>query len=209
MSDWTKTGALVLGSVTVLYIGRRALGPRRSYPLPPGPPGLPWIGTVSGIDAGSPWITYNEWAKTYGRLKHVGSNVHDGSRHSEDRQLDVFSTVWTRHHHPQFRKDCQRSTREPVQELFGPSVPLHQRHVGSFASCCYAARLISRSRCGLGFISVFLPYGDRWRLHRRFFHQTFGPEAVHRFLPPQHRKTCQLLRQLLDAPEQLDDHVFE
>lgn len=71
MFDWTTTGALVLGSVVVLYIGRRALSHRTSYPLPPGPPGLPWVGTVNGIDAGSPWVTYAEWAKTYGRCQDV------------------------------------------------------------------------------------------------------------------------------------------
>lgn len=54
-----------------------------------------------------------------------------------------------------------------------------------------------------------LPYGDRWRLHRRFFHQTFRIDAVRRLLPYQHRRSCQLLRRLLDAPEQFPDHVFE
>lgn len=54
-----------------------------------------------------------------------------------------------------------------------------------------------------------MPYGERWRLHRRFFHQTFRLEAIPGFLPLQHRKGCQLLRQLLDTPEQLMEHVFE
>ena len=64
-------------------------------------------------------------------------------------------------------------------------------------------------RCGVDFNSVMLHYGDRWRLHRRFFHQTFRVDAVPRFLPIQHRKACQLLRRLLDSPEQLGEHVFE
>jgi len=54
-----------------------------------------------------------------------------------------------------------------------------------------------------------MPYGDRWRSHRRFFHQTFRLDAVHRFLPYQHRRACHLLRQLFDTPEQLNDHIFE
>ena len=64
-------------------------------------------------------------------------------------------------------------------------------------------------RCGRGFSSIFMEYGDRWRLHRRFFHQTFRREAVCRFTPLQHRKACQLLRKLLDSPDQFPDHIFE
>ncbi|KAI9567598.1 hypothetical protein HD554DRAFT_978828 [Boletus coccyginus] len=70
-------------------------------------------------------------------------------------------------------------------------------------------RTVPHHQCGLGFYSVILPYGDRWRLHRSFFHQTFWSDAVHRFLPSQHRKACHLLRRLLDSPEQLSGHVFE
>ena len=71
MSDWKTTGALVLGSVVVLYLGRRVFGSRDTYPLPPGPPGLPWVGNIAGVDTDAPWKTYAEWAKTYGRLQHV------------------------------------------------------------------------------------------------------------------------------------------
>jgi len=61
----------------------------------------------------------------------------------------------------------------------------------------------------VGFTMPLLPYGDRWRLHRRFFHQTFRLDAAPRFLPYQHEKACRLLRQLLDTPEELKNHVFE
>ncbi|KAG6369367.1 cytochrome P450 [Boletus reticuloceps] len=54
-----------------------------------------------------------------------------------------------------------------------------------------------------------MPYGDRWRLHRRFFHQTFRLGAVPRFLPYQHSRACHLLQRLLEAPENLGDHIFE
>ncbi|KAI9567597.1 cytochrome P450 [Boletus coccyginus] len=69
--------------------------------------------------------------------------------------------------------------------------------------------LITTELSGLSFSTFLLPYGDRWRLHRRFFHQTLRPDAEHRFLPSQHRKACHLLRQLLNVPEQLGEHVFE
>ena len=67
--------------------------------------------------------------------------------------------------------------------------------------------LIYYSRCRVDFNSIFMPYGDRWRLHRRFFHQTFRLQAVHRFLPYQRRMVCHLLLRLLETPEKPDDHL--
>ena len=70
MIEWATTGALALGCFVALYIGRRvALGNRILHPLPPGPPGVPWVGNVIGIDTDAPWLTYAEWAKTYGSLQ--------------------------------------------------------------------------------------------------------------------------------------------
>lgn len=67
MYDWTTTGTLALGFVVVLVVGRRALE-KPSHPLPPGPPGIPWLGNVIGVNPDGPWITYADWAKKYGRL---------------------------------------------------------------------------------------------------------------------------------------------
>ncbi|KAF8549589.1 cytochrome P450 [Imleria badia] len=172
MSDWTTTGALVLGSVLILYLGRQALGRRSSYPLPPGPPGIPWVGNVIGVNTSTPWITCAEWAKTYGGL--VYSRL-------LGKEIIILNSE-------KIAKDLLENRSKNCSDR-------------PYISTC--------EMCGLGFISVFLPYGDRWRSHRRFFHQTFRPNAVHRFLPSQHRKACQLLHRLFDAPEQLDDHVFE
>ena len=75
MYDWATAGALLLGSIVGLYLGQRALWHRTSYPLPPGPPGLPWVGNVIGINASTPWITHTDWARTYGASKHVPSST--------------------------------------------------------------------------------------------------------------------------------------
>ena len=63
-------------------------------------------------------------------------------------------------------------------------------------------------RSGVDFFSPFLPYGDRRRLHRRFFHQSYRIDVIQRFAPLQHDKGRQLLRQLLTTPRQFDEHVF-
>ena len=67
MISSTIACAVAFGCVTLFYVGRRLLGnTKRTLPLPPGPPGIPWIGNVTGIDTNAPWLTYREWAKTYG-----------------------------------------------------------------------------------------------------------------------------------------------
>ena len=37
-------------------------------PLPPGPKGYPLIGNLFDMPADKPWIVYDEWRKTYGKL---------------------------------------------------------------------------------------------------------------------------------------------
>lgn len=123
MFDWTTTGTLALGCVAVLYIGQRALGNRVTYPFPPGPPGLPWVGNVIGVSRDAPWITYAEWARTYGRLRPVPIHV----LHSYScRWLNVYSVIGKGCHYHQFGKDCEGPARGPLQELFRPPI-LHRQ----------------------------------------------------------------------------------
>jgi hypothetical protein len=120
---------LAIGSVVVLYIGRQALKNRSSYPLPPGPPGLPWVGNVIGVNTSTPWVTYTEWGRTYGRLQHVQFHVFYSLLYP-CRRLGLLSAIRKGYHHPQLGKGCKGIAREPVQELFGSSILHHQRNVG-------------------------------------------------------------------------------
>ena len=61
----------------------------------------------------------------------------------------------------------------------------------------------------MDFNTVLLPYGDQWRLHRRFFHQAFRADCVARFAPLQQQKSFQLLHRLLEGPSQFPEHIFE
>ncbi|KAH7925854.1 cytochrome P450 [Leucogyrophana mollusca] len=54
---------------------------------------------------------------------------------------------------------------------------------------------------GIAFRTVFLPYGDTWRLHRRLYHQAFSADAAVQYRPMQLRKGRQLLLDLLGDPE--------
>ena len=37
-------------------------------PLPPGPKGYPLIGNLFDMPVDKPWVVYDEWRKTYGKL---------------------------------------------------------------------------------------------------------------------------------------------
>ncbi|KAG1785833.1 cytochrome P450 [Suillus plorans] len=40
----------------------------KKHPLPPGPPPLPFIGNVIGIDPDHPWLAYSRWGTEYGEI---------------------------------------------------------------------------------------------------------------------------------------------
>ncbi|KAG2053794.1 cytochrome P450 [Suillus hirtellus] len=55
--------------------------------------------------------------------------------------------------------------------------------------------------------SVFLPYSDKWRLHRRIFHEAFHLEAVSSFRPIQMCNAHNLILNLLASPEVYGTHL--
>ncbi|KJA26055.1 hypothetical protein HYPSUDRAFT_64267 [Hypholoma sublateritium FD-334 SS-4] len=52
-----------------------------------------------------------------------------------------------------------------------------------------------------------MPYTDRWRRHRRLFHQYFQPRNITVFYPFQKRMTVTLLGQLADSPDNFVAHI--
>ncbi|KAF9070698.1 cytochrome P450 1 [Rhodocollybia butyracea] len=51
-------------------------------------------------------------------------------------------------------------------------------------------------------------YSNKWRRHRKFFHQSFRQSACSRFYPAQYRKINDLLRNLAVTPEQFMQHTM-
>lgn len=54
-----------------------------------------------------------------------------------------------------------------------------------------------------------MPYGHRWRLQRRFFHQTFKTESTSRFISMQQRKAHLLAHRILSSPDRVFEHIHE
>lgn len=59
-------GVPIILVVLAIYL----LKPLKSRPrhlYPPGPTGLPGVGSLLDINAERPWITYSAWSKQYGK----------------------------------------------------------------------------------------------------------------------------------------------
>ncbi|KAF9055433.1 cytochrome P450 [Hymenopellis radicata] len=54
---------------------------------------------------------------------------------------------------------------------------------------------------------AFMRYSDKWRIHRKTFHQYFQPSKVTAFHPIQMNATVTLLRHMLDSPDRFFNHV--
>ncbi|SJL18707.1 related to cytochrome P450 CYP2 subfamily [Armillaria ostoyae] len=60
---------------------------------------------------------------------------------------------------------------------------------------------------GWDFNLGFMRYSNRWRTHRRMFHQYFQPRAVPAYYPVQLKATSVLLKQLLKSPDAFAHHI--
>ncbi|PPQ92712.1 hypothetical protein CVT25_014019 [Psilocybe cyanescens] len=52
-----------------------------------------------------------------------------------------------------------------------------------------------------------MPYTDRWRRHRRSFHQYFQPRNLSAYYPVQRKVTVTFLEQILQTPEHFSAHI--
>ena len=60
--------ALFLGVMLFRQLKRSRDGNPNGLPLPPGPKGYPLIGNLFDMPVYKPWIVYDEWRKTYGKI---------------------------------------------------------------------------------------------------------------------------------------------
>ncbi|KAF9230941.1 cytochrome P450 [Melanogaster broomeanus] len=183
LHDGTRDGDRDLDSVMCRSAGLHHTGQCRTstrqeasitfpHPLPPGPPPLPIVGNVRGINPNEPWLTYSEWSKVYGDL--------------------LYSRF--------FNQDIIIINSEKI------SKDLLEHRSNNYST---RPNMITIALFGADFNTAFLPHGEKWRLQRRFFHQTLKPDCVSRFVPVLQSKAHELLRGLLESPELYIDHLFQ
>ena len=66
------------------------------------------------------------------------------------------------------------------------------------------------ARCRMGMSSLnmaFMPYGPRWRQHRRSFHEYFHRDAVTKYQPIQREEVRTFLHRLLVTPDNFFHHT--
>lgn len=61
-------------------------------------------------------------------------------------------------------------------------------------------------RFGMDFNSGLLPYGNKWRLHRKLFNTALNKGTARQYQPIAISKARQLIENLLDMPEDYDHH---
>lgn len=63
------------------------------------------------------------------------------------------------------------------------------------------------SRFGFEWASSLVPYGPRFRLHRRIYHQVFHAGAAGSYRPKQLQKAYEMLTHILQEPADFAEHV--
>ncbi|KAH7884746.1 cytochrome P450 [Phlebopus sp. FC_14] len=151
----------------VFLVAGKTLTAKR-LPLPPGPQGLPLIGSILSVDKQRPWLTYTGWKKSYGDI--VSCRV-------LGQQYIILNSV-----------KVAKALVEQRSNIYSdrPSIAL-------------------TALSGLDFNTARLPYGGRWRVHRKMYHLVINTEAIQRYHPLLLNTGHVLLESLLHTPE---DYFF-
>lgn len=66
---------------------------------------------------------------------------------------------------------------------------------------------MNATRGGWDWVFGFMPYGQRWRQHRRAFWEYFRPTALPALRPAQEEGVRRLLSGLLSSPDEVYEHI--
>ncbi|KAI0334310.1 cytochrome P450 [Cubamyces sp. BRFM 1775] len=168
----STASALVLALSCCVLLAWRALTRSSHTKLPPGPGGLPLLGSVHKLPAKNQEKQFSEWAKQYGDVIY----------------LKLFQT---------------------------PTVILNSLEAATDVLTKRSAKHSDRPRMILlgelmnqGSSLPPMPYGERFRKHRRWMHEMVGTKErleAHRDI--QMREVHNLVKNLLREPERFTEHV--
>ena len=197
---------LFFGYILFKRLKKGTNGNPNRLPLPPGPKGYPLLANLFDVPIDKPWLGYDEWSKTYGKLFLIigllsrifnswdilGNIIYFnvlGQRIVVLSDLKRTSDIFEKR-----SSNYSDRIQTPMLELYvsDPFYPI-KIHV------CF--------RMGWNTIFGFLPYGVQWRKQRKSFHEYFQPSVVNKYQPIQRREAQAFLRRLLVTPDNFFHHI--
>lgn len=203
MMDRTAATAVPLLAVALLA-WKYASAPAR-LPLPPGPKRRPLIGNLTDLPAESPWLTYHEWAKTYG-TKFIPSDW-DGpyvercgaSSVGEVLSVEVLG-----------QPIVIVTSAAAAEELFERRSAIYSdRPRLVMIAELYVAPLLDLSQqsdnrdrsMGFDFTFAMIRYGEMWRQKRRVMHKYVNHKVSPSYQGMQLHESHAFVAKLLDDPQ--------
>ncbi|KAF8158898.1 cytochrome P450 [Mycena galopus ATCC 62051] len=154
-------------------------------PFPPGPKPRFIIGNLYDIPPELPWITYTEWGKQYGAL-----NMDHEWRCIYLPGDVVHAKVFGAH--------------VLILNLVKAATELLEKRAAIYSD---RPRIPIVPLMGGDFSLILMPHSEKWRQHKRLFHEHFRKEAIALYRPVQLRKIHDLLHNLLSTPEDFVAHA--
>lgn len=192
MLNLSSVGALEgILFVTCIYIAYYGYSSKRKGALPPGPKGLPLVGSKHEVPLSFQWLKYSEWHKQYGSV-HTFASVF---RHSDpaSRSGPII------HVNLMGLNMVVISSQKIVQEL------LEKRHTQ------YSQRprftMIS-DLVGWKQTTVFMPTDNLWKEHRRNFSRLIGTKTtMSKFFSMEIFEARRFMRNILREEDKMEHHV--
>ena len=184
---WLDVVAAVFGIVLV-----KKFFTKRSSALPPGPSKLPILENLLDMPTSHEWITFAEWGKKWG--------MELSCRISPSLQLPIDFSVGPMTTVSVFGQPIivVNSSKTAVDLMDKKSAIYSDRPVMPMGG----------ELVGWKDTLVLVPYGDRFRNYRKFFHQVIGSNSsVSLYYPTEELETHRFLKSVLKAPDDLVAHI--
>ena len=183
---WLDVVAAVFGIVLV-----KKFFTKRSGALPPGPSKLPILENLLDMPTSHEWITFAEWGKKWGMEHHA---------------VFLFVCLLT---------SILLGPMTTVSVFGQPMIIVNSSKTAvdlmDKKSAIYSDRPVmpmGGELVGWKDTLVLVPYGDRFRNYRKFFHQVIGSNSsVSLYYPTEELETHRFLKSVLKAPDDLVSHI--
>ena len=179
--------AIVFGLILVKKILTKS-----SSALPPGPSKLPILENLLDMPTTHEWVTFAEWGKKWG--------------------MEINSAIFLFN---LFIDLAVLGSMVSISILGQPMIIVNSAKTATEMlakkSAIYSDRPIMQmggELVGWKDTLVLIPYGDRFRNYRKFFHQVIGTSAsMSLFYPVEELETRRFLKSVLKHPDELVAHI--